>query len=181
MLEDELDKLQEDGPAAWAELPEDELFTPAGFRAETGRGHRLLQLQLLGSTFRAFFKNKVAVALLIALVAVVAFAFLQPHLPGQVDPNLRKWTPSTGIQYRNIAPGEQGFIWGSNAIGQDLWARIWAGTRTSLFIAFFRGPRGGRGGHHSWACCGAMSASWTSFSPSCTTLWTIFRRPSCSF
>ena len=45
--------------------------------------------------------------------------------------------PATGIQYRNIAPGEQGFIWGSNAIGQDLWARIWAGARTSLTIAFF--------------------------------------------
>ena len=26
---------------------------------------------------------------------------------------------------------------GSNAIGQDLWARIWAGARTSLIIAFF--------------------------------------------
>ena len=41
------------------------------------------------------------------------------------------------MQYRNIAPGEMGFIWGSNAIGQDLWARIWAGARTSLIIAFF--------------------------------------------
>ena len=45
--------------------------------------------------------------------------------------------PLTGVQYRNIAPGEDGFIWGSNAIGQDLWARIWAGARTSLTIAFF--------------------------------------------
>ena len=45
--------------------------------------------------------------------------------------------PATGIQYRNIAPGQDGFIWGSNSIGQDLWARIWAGARTSLTIAFF--------------------------------------------
>ena len=71
------------------------------------------------------------------LVAVVAFAFLQPYLPGQADPNLCAVDPVTGIQYRNIAPGEKGFIWGSNAIGQDLWARIWAGARTSLTIAFF--------------------------------------------
>ena len=90
-----------------------------------------------GSTFRAFFKNRVAVLLLVALIAVVAFAFLQPYLPGQVDPNLCAVDPATGIQYRNIAPGEKGFIWGSNAIGQDLWARIWAGARTSLTIAFF--------------------------------------------
>lgn len=76
-------------------------------------------------------------ALLIALVVVVAFAFIQPHLPGQADPNLCAVDPVTGIQYRNIAPGQDGFIWGSNSIGQDLWARIWAGARTSLTIAFF--------------------------------------------
>ena len=76
-------------------------------------------------------------ALLIALVFVVGFAFLQPYLPGQADPNLCQVDSTTGIQFRNIAPGEEGFIWGSNAIGQDLWARIWAGARTSLTIAFF--------------------------------------------
>ena len=68
---------------------------------------------------------------------MVAFAFIQPHLPGQADPNLCAVDPATGIQYRNIAPGQDGFIWGSNSIGQDLWARIWAGARTSLTIAFF--------------------------------------------
>ena len=137
VLENELNKLQKDGPAAWADLPEDELFTPAGFSEEQAEATAYSNYSYWGSTFRAFFKNKVAVALLIALVAVVAFAFLQPHLPGQVDPNLCEVDPATGIQYRNIAPGEKGFIWGSNAIGQDLWARIWAGARTSLTIAFF--------------------------------------------
>src|SRR5699024_8814947 len=90
-----------------------------------------------GSTLRSFLKNRFAVALLVALVAVVAFAFLQPHLPGQIDPNYCRVDPETGIQYRNVAPGVDGFVWGSNSIGQDLWARIWAGTRTSLIIAFF--------------------------------------------
>ena len=137
VLENDLNKLQKDGPAAWADLPEDELFTPAGFHAEQAEATAYSNYSYWGSTFRAFFKNKVAVALLIALVAVVTFAFLQPHLPGQVDPNLCEVDPATGIQYRNIAPGEKGFIWGSNAIGQDLWARIWAGARTSLTIAFF--------------------------------------------
>ena len=67
----------------------------------------------------------------------MVFAFVQPLLPGQADPNLCAVDPATGIQYRNIAPGQQGFLWGSNSIGQDLWARIWAGARTSLTIAFF--------------------------------------------
>ena len=33
-----------------------------------------------------------------------------------------------------ILPEESGFWFGTNNIGQDLWARVWAGTRTSLFI-----------------------------------------------
>ena len=136
-LEAELDKLQADGPAAWAKLPEEELFTPAGFSEERAEATSYSHYSYWGSTFRAFFKNRVAVLLLVALIAVVAFAFLQPCLPGQADPNLCAVDPDTGIQYRNIAPGEKGFIWGSNAIGQDLWARIWAGARTSLTIAFF--------------------------------------------
>ena len=136
-LEAQLNKLQKDGPAAWAKLPEDELFTPAGFRSEQAEATGYSNYSYWGSTFRAFFKNKLAVVLLAALIAVVAFAFFQPHLPGQVDPNLCEVDPATGVQYRNIAPGEMGFIWGSNAIGQDLWARIWAGARTSLIIAFF--------------------------------------------
>ena len=136
-LENQLNTLQKEGPAAWADLPEDELFTPAGFHAEQAEATASSNYSYWGSTFRAFFKNKAAVALLIALVAVVAFAFLQPYLPGQADPNLCAVDPVTGIQYRNIAPGQDGFVWGSNSIGQDLWARIWAGARTSLTIAFF--------------------------------------------
>ena len=118
-LEAELDKLQADGPAAWAKLPEEELFTPAGFSEERAEATSYSNYSYWGSTFRAFFKNRVAVLLLVALIAVVAFAFLQPYLPGQVDPNLCAVDPVTGIHYRNI------------------WARIWAGARTSLTIAFF--------------------------------------------
>ena len=38
-LEAELDKLQADGPAAWAKLPEEELFTPAGFSEDRKQVH----------------------------------------------------------------------------------------------------------------------------------------------
>ena len=136
-LETQLNTLQKDGPAAWATLPEEELFTPAGFSQQQAEATASTSYSYWGSTFRAFFKNKLAVALLAALAAVVVFAFVQPLLPGQADPNLCAVDPATGIQYRNIAPGQQGFLWGSNSIGQDLWARIWAGARTSLTIAFF--------------------------------------------
>ena len=116
---------------------QDELFYFVEYSPEEAERVGYSNYSYWGSTFRAFFKNRVAVLLLVALIAVVAFAFLQPYLPGQVDPNLCAVDPVTGIQYRNIAPGQDGFIWGSNAIGKDLWARIWAGARTSLIIAFF--------------------------------------------
>ena len=38
-LENQLNTLQKEGPAAWADLPEDELFTPAGFHAEQAEAH----------------------------------------------------------------------------------------------------------------------------------------------
>ena len=73
-LENQLNTLQKEGPAAWADLPEDGLFTPAGFHAEQAEATACSNYSYWGSTFRAFFKNKAAVALLIALVAVVAIA-----------------------------------------------------------------------------------------------------------
>ncbi len=33
-------------------------------------------------------------------------------------------------------PSEYPFLFGTNNIGQDLWARVWSGTRTSLWIGF---------------------------------------------
>ena len=88
-----------------------------------------------GATLRAFFKNKAAVFFLVLMVAVLAFTVVQPFLPGQKDPILIHKN-ELGLPLNNIPPGQQGFILGTNAIGQDLWARIWAGTRTSLFIGF---------------------------------------------
>ncbi len=35
-----------------------------------------------------------------------------------------------------VMPSENAFWFGSNNIGQDLWARVWSGTRTSLSIGF---------------------------------------------
>ncbi len=87
-LEAQLNKLQKDGPAAWAKLPEDELFTPAGFRSEQAEATGYSNYSYWGSTFRAFFKNKLAVVLLVALIAVVAFALLPapPARPGRPQP-----------------------------------------------------------------------------------------------
>lgn len=85
------------------------------------------------STVQVFMKNKVAVALLILIVCVVLFTLIQPYLPNQKSPTQIYINPETNLQYRNVQPNDE-FWFGSNSIGQDLWARIWSGTRTSLFI-----------------------------------------------
>ena len=114
---------------------QDSLFTFADFNAEEAERGGYSDYSYWGSTLRAFFQNKVAVFFLIVMVSVLLFTFIQPYLPNQKDPLLihnNDW----GLPLNNVKPGEQGFILGTNSIGQDLWSRIWAGTRTSLFIGF---------------------------------------------
>ncbi len=116
------------------ELSEEERFSFADFDAENAERGGYSDYSYWGSTLRAFFQNKVAVFFLILMVTVLLFTFIQPYLPGQKDPLLihnDKW----GLPLNNVAPGEE-FWFGTNAIGQDLWTRIWSGTRTSLFIGF---------------------------------------------
>ena len=115
-----------------AELSEEELFSFAEFNAAEVERTGYSNYSYWGSTLRAFLKNKAAVALLALLILLLLFTFIQPYLPGQYDPN-EIINDASGMQYRNVPPGGQ-FLLGTNSIGQDLWARIWAGTRTSLFI-----------------------------------------------
>lgn len=85
------------------------------------------------STFRVFMRNKVAVLALVTVSLLLVFTLIQPFLPEQRDPNVINISEETHRQARNIPPNDE-FIFGTNSIGQDLWARIWAGTRTSLLI-----------------------------------------------
>ncbi len=95
------------------------------------------------STLKMFSKNRIAMFLLVLMGALVVFTFIQPYLPGQIDYFQVNNDSTTGMPLRNVPPGDVveltdgtqfRFILGSNNIGQDLWANIWAGTRTSLFI-----------------------------------------------
>ena len=117
-----------------SQMSDEEAFSFAEFDAENAERGGYSDYSYWKSTFRAFFKNKVAVFFLFVMVTVLLFTFIQPYLPNQKDPLLihnDQW----GLPLNNVAPCEE-FWFGTNAIGQDLWARIWAGTRTSLFIGF---------------------------------------------
>ncbi len=115
-------------------LPDSELFTFAEFDADSSERTGYSDYSYWKSTFRVFLKNKLALLLLILLASLLLFTFIQPFLPGQKSPTEIYNDPATGMQIRNLTPNKD-FWFGTNAIGQDLWSRIWSGTRTSLLIA----------------------------------------------
>jgi oligopeptide transport system permease protein len=114
-------------------LSEGELFSLAGqdeaaaeFTAVTGYAY-------WKSTLRIFLKNRIAVFFTALIIVILLFTVIQPLLPRQKNSNTIYNDPVTGIQIQNRRPDSE-FWFGTNSIGQDLWSRIWHGTRTSLFI-----------------------------------------------
>lgn len=85
-------------------LNEDELFVPADYDEAAAEKTGYSNYSYWRSTFQVFFKNKVAVCLLIVLAVLLLFTFLQPYLPGQYPANLINNHPQTGKQLSNIAP-----------------------------------------------------------------------------
>ena len=176
----------------YAAMTDEELFTTAEFNEADVEKTGYSNYSYWRCTFQAFFKRKVAMFLVIVMLGIIAFTFIQPLLPNQYDPNKTnqyqkeipgKWGSSIiqetqcaneppylnykfqmllskvglvdkaeyteeFLRLRNAETGEtyesiedyfdiHGVYWlGTNSIGQDLWARIWSGTRTSLIIGF---------------------------------------------
>jgi len=87
------------------------------------------------STFQVFMQRRSIRYILYGLIVLLVFVLLQPYLPGQKSPTQIFLNPATGRQNVNIQPNEE-FWFGTNNLGQDLWARIWSGTRTTMIIAF---------------------------------------------
>lgn len=110
------------------------LFELANFDASESERTGYSDYSYWGSTIKVFLKNRFAVVALVLLGVLLTFTFVQPYLPGQLDPNEINLSKETWRQLRNVKPGAE-FWFGTNSIGQDLWARIWRGTRTSMMIA----------------------------------------------
>ena len=110
-----------------------DIFTFAEYDANAAERTGYSNYSYWASTWRVFTKNKVAMFFLTLLIALMVFTFIQPYLPGQKNPIEVYLSEETGKQDRNQPPSAD-YWFGTNSIGQDLWARIWSGTRTSLFI-----------------------------------------------
>ena len=114
------------------QLTDEQLFAFADFDEAEVERTGLSNYSYWRSTIRAFRHNALAMTLLIIMAAIVIFTFIQPYLPNQFDAFLVS-NNEMGMPLRNQQP--DGIHWlGTNSIGQDLWAQLWSGTRTSLFI-----------------------------------------------
>lgn len=111
----------------------DNLFKRATFDNSAAEKTGYSNYSYWASTWKVFVKNKVAMFFMVVLITLLLFTFIQPFLPGQKSPTTIYTDPQTEIQLRNLEPNSE-FWFGTNTIGQDLWSRIWSGTRTSMLI-----------------------------------------------
>ena len=111
----------------------EEMFAFAGYDAQAAERTGYSNYSYWASTWRVFMKNRVAMFFLTLLLILMAFTFIQPYLPNQKNPTEVYISEEAGKQDRNQPPSGE-YWFGTNSIGQDLWSRIWSGTRTSLFI-----------------------------------------------
>ena len=116
-----------------AALPSDD-FVLVPYNAEAAERAGYSNYSYWRSTIRMFLKNKTAVAMLVIMASLLLFTFLLPVFDPSFDPNLCHLN-AAGQPIRNQTPNAE-FLFGTNAIGQDLWDKIWEGTRNSLFIGF---------------------------------------------
>jgi oligopeptide transport system permease protein len=117
----------------FAGLEEAELFSLAGQDEAAAEYTAVTGYAYWKSTLRIFLKNRIAVFFTGLIIFILLFTVIQPLLPNQKNSNLIYNDPVTGVQIQNRRPDSE-FWFGTNSIGQDLWSRIWHGTRTSLFI-----------------------------------------------
>lgn len=113
-------------------MSDEELFQLAGFDNTAAEKTGYSNYSYWRSTVQSFLKDRNAMFFLILVLVILLFTFIQPLLPNQHSPT-EIFNDAQGIQIRNRAPDSE-FWFGTNSIGQDLWSRVWSGTRTSLFI-----------------------------------------------
>lgn len=78
---------------------------------------------------RRFKKNKVAVGSFIYMILIILGAIIIPLVS-------KRSMSEQDLMNTFSMPFTNGFIFGSDELGRDLWVRVWYGARISLFIGF---------------------------------------------
>jgi oligopeptide transport system permease protein len=74
-------------------------------------------------------KNRGALASLVVIIVLFAMAFV-------IGPLLSQYSPYAQDLTRRFVGPSASFWFGTDEFGRDMWTRVWAGTRVSLYIAF---------------------------------------------
>ncbi len=105
-----------------------ELFKPARFDEAAAELSGYARYSYWRSTLRTFLRSPVSVALLALIILLVGASFLYP-IVSPTDPNLVNLDTSGW----NSPPSRE-HLFGTDALGRDIWARTWYGTRTSMLL-----------------------------------------------
>ncbi len=124
--------LEQGVSAEIARLVTDADFVVAPYNPDEGERGGYSNYSYWGSTFRSFFKDKVALVFLITLVALLLFTIIQPLLPQQFEANVIIDHPLTKRQMSNVAPAWTNVIVEAPAgtalvvhpFDNDLWAAV---------------------------------------------------------
>lgn len=111
----------------------EDLFQFAEYDEEEAKRGGYSNYSYWRSTWNVFIQNKLALFILILMSILLVFTIIQPYLPNQKPPTKIHINPETNLPLKNNPPNSE-FWFGTNSIGQDLWSRIWSGSRTSLLI-----------------------------------------------
>ncbi len=84
------------------------------------------------SVFRRFFASKVAILMLVILIAVTSMSIIHPLISGYDHMSMDNVLDSSQWFLRPSA--EHWF--GTDDVGRDMFSLVWSGARTSLFISF---------------------------------------------
>ena len=106
-----------------------DLFGPADFAAREGERIAGPPVGFWKDSWIRLKKNRGAVFSLVVLVLLFAMAFV-------VGPLLSSYSPYGQDLARRFSGPTAEFWFGTDKFGRDMWTRVWAGTRVSLYIAF---------------------------------------------
>lgn len=84
------------------------------------------------SVFKKFFSSKVAIVMLVIISIVMALAIIHPIISGY--DNL--YQPHINNKAMHFLRPSLEHPFGTDSVGREVFDMVWAGTRTSLFIAF---------------------------------------------
>ena len=105
-----------------------ELFEPVG--SSTPDSHEIagLSISLWQNSWRRLKRNRGALTGLVVILVLMVLAaigpLVSPHTPYEQD-----------LSSQFVGPSSQHWF-GTDDFGRDMWTRVWAGTRISLYIAF---------------------------------------------